>query len=310
MIIYIIKRLCQAILIIAFIACVTFFIMNIIPGGPFLSERPPSSEVLSALEAKYGLDQPIFVQLKNYLIDLVHGDMGVSFKLQKNRAVTEIIADMFPVSAKIGIIALFFSILFGIPLGCVAANNNGKWPDRLLQIITSIGISIPGFVIAIILIILFGVKLNWLPTLGLSSWQSYIMPCFVLSFYPMCYIARLTRFSMLDVINKEYIRTAKAKGLGFFAITYKHALKNACIPVITYLGPLTAAILTGGFVVESIFNIPGLGRYFVQSISSRDYPLIMGTTIFFSSLIVLMNLIVDILYRVIDPRIDLSRKAQ
>jgi oligopeptide transport system permease protein len=284
--------------------------MNIIPGGPFLSERPPSSEVLSALEAKYGLDQPIFVQLKNYLIDLVHGDMGVSFKLQKNRAVTEIIADMFPVSAKIGIIALFFSILFGIPLGCVAANNNGKWPDRLLQIITSIGISIPGFVIAIILIILFGVKLNWLPTLGLSSWQSYIMPCFVLSFYPMCYIARLTRFSMLDVINKEYIRTAKAKGLGFFAITYKHALKNACIPVITYLGPLTAAILTGGFVVESIFNIPGLGRYFVQSISSRDYPLIMGTTIFFSSLIVLMNLIVDILYRVIDPRIDLSRKAQ
>jgi len=262
------------------------------------------------LQTKYGLDQPIFVQLKNYLIDLTHGDMGVSFKLQKNRAVTKIIADMFPVSAKIGIMSLFVSILFGILLGCIAANNNGKRLDRLLQIITSIGISIPGFVMAIICIIIFGVKLNWLPTIGLNGWKNYIMPCFVLALYPTCYIARLTRFSMLDVINKDYIRTAKAKGLGSFAITYKHALKNACLPVLTYLGPLTAAILTGGFVVESIFNIPGLGRYFVQSISSRDYPLIMGTTIFFASLIVLMNLVVDILYKVIDPRIDLSRKVR
>lgn len=309
MIVYIIKRLCQALLIIILITCITFFIMNIIPGGPFLSEKPPSPEVLSAMEAKYGLDQPLFVQLKNYMVDLAHGDMGVSFKLQKNRAVTEIIAEMFPVSAKIGIISLFFAILIGIPLGCIAATHNKKWQDHLSQVITSVGISIPGFVIALLLIIIFGVKLNWLPTMGLNGWKSYILPCFSLALYPMCYIGKLTRSSMLDEINKDYIRTAKAKGLNKSAIIYKHALRNAFIPVLTYLGPLTAAILTGGFVVESIFNIPGLGRYFIQSISSRDYPLIMGTTIFFAFLLVIINLIVDLLYKVVDPRIDLSREA-
>ncbi len=306
---YVIERLVQAVVVVLLIATITFMLMNMVPGGPFLSEKAPSPQVLAALEAKYGLDKPLTVQLKTYLVDFVHGDLGVSLKMQKNRPVLDIIKDMFPVSAKIGAFALLWSIIFGIPIGCIAAYHRGKKLDSFLRVLTTLGISLPSFVVATSLMILFGVTWKLLPIVGLSSWMSYILPCFSLGFLPMCYVARLTRSSMLDVINQDYIRTARAKGVPPWLIIFKHALRNSLIPVLSYLGPLTAFILTGGFVVESVFNIPGLGRYFIQSILGRDYPIIMGTTIFLASLLVTMNLIVDILYKIVDPRVDLSRRS-
>ena len=304
---YIGSRIAQSAAILLLITCLTFLLMNMVPGGPFLSEKSPSPEVLAAMEEKYGIDKPISEQLVNYLKGIVHGDFGVSFKMQKNRPVVDIIKEMFPVSAKVGVIALILAVSIGVPMGCVAAYNRGNKIDSVLRVITTLGISVPGFVVATLLLILFGVKLSWLPTMGLKSPASYIMPCFALSFYSMCYIGRLSRSSMLDVINQDYIRTARAKGVSTFKIVFKHSLRNAFIPVLTYLGPLTAGILTGGFVVETVFSIPGLGRYLVQSVLNKDYPIIMATTIFLASLVIIMNLVVDILYKVVDPRIDLTK---
>lgn len=296
----------MALLALLIITCVTFVVMNLVPGGPFLSEKAPSPEVLAALEAKYGLDKPLGEQLVNYLKDLLHGDLGVSFRMQKNRPVTTIIGEMFPISAKVGVFAVLNAVILGIPLGCLAAYNRGKPIDSILRVIMTLGISIPSFVVATLLLVLFSVNLKILPGTGLASWKNYLMPCFALSFYPMCYIGRMTRSSMLDAINADYIRTARAKGLPSRRIIFKHALRNSLIPVVTYIGPMTAYILSGGFVVEKVFSIPGLGRYFIQSILSRDYPIIMGTTIFLAAFVIIMNLLVDVLYKVIDPRITLG----
>jgi oligopeptide transport system permease protein len=304
---FIAKRVAQALIVILLITCVTFLLMNLVPGGPFLSEKSPSPQVLAAMEAKYGLDQPVPIQLKNYIVHLFQGDLGVSLKMQKNRPVTTIIMEMFPVSAKIGIIALTIAIIFGVTMGCLAAYNRGGMVDSVLRVVMTLGVSIPSFVTATVLMILFGSVWKILPTMGLTSWASYILPCFTLSFNPMCHIGRLSRSSMLDVINQDYIRTARAKGVRPISIVFKHALRNAFIPVLTYLGPLTAGILTGGFVVETVFNIPGLGRYFIQSIMNRDYPIIMGTTIFLAAFIVFMTLLVDVLYKAVDPRVDLTK---
>ena len=296
----------MALLALLIITCVTFVVMNLVPGGPFLSEKAPSPEVLAALEAKYGLDKPLGEQLVNYLKDLLHGDLGVSFRMQKNRPVTTIIGEMFPISAKVGVFAVLNAMILGIPLGCLAAYNRGKPIDSILRVIMTLGISIPSFVVATLLLVLFSVNLKILPGTGLASWKNYLMPCFALSFYPMCYIGRMTRSSMLDAINADYIRTARAKGLPSRKIIFKHALRNSLIPVVTYIGPMTAYILSGGFVVETVFSIPGLGRYFIQSILNRDYPIIMGTTIFLAAFVIIMNLLVDVLYKVIDPRISLG----
>lgn len=296
----------MALLALLIITCVTFVVMNLVPGGPFLSEKAPSPEVLAALEAKYGLDKPLGEQLVNYLKDLLHGDLGVSFRMQKNRPVTTIIGEMFPISAKVGVFAVLNAVILGIPLGCLAAYNRGKPIDSILRVIMTLGISIPSFVVATLLLVLFSVNLKILPGTGLASWKNYLMPCFALSFYPMCYIGRMTRSSMLDAINADYIRTARAKGLPSRKIIFKHALRNSLIPVVTYIGPMTAYILSGGFVVETVFSIPGLGRYFIQSILNRDYPIIMGTTIFLAAFVIIMNLLVDVLYKVIDPRITLG----
>ena len=227
--------------------------------------------------------------------------------MQKNRPVIEILKEMFPTSAKIGLIALSWSILVGLPLGCLAAYHRGDGVDSFLRVLTTIGISVPGFVVATLLLIFFGVKLKVLPTMGLGKVSAYVLPCFSLGFNPMCYIARLSRSSMLDVINQDYIRTARAKGVPASKILFKHALRNAFIPVLTYLGPLTASILCGSFVVESVFSLPGMGRYFINSILNRDYPIIMATTIFFAALVIFMNLVVDILYKFVDPRIDITK---
>lgn len=307
---FIVQRVIAALLNILFIASVTFILMNLVPGGPFMSEKAPSAKVLATLEAKYGLDKPLPIQLVNYVKHALQGDFGVSYRMQKNRPVIDIIKEMFPVSAKLGIFAILLAVFAGVPMGCMAAYRKGKFTDSFLRIINTVGIAIPGFVLATLLLFLFSVALGWLPAIGLTSWKHYIMPVFSLSFYPMCYIARLTRSSMLDVINQDYIRTAIAKGVKPFKLIFKHTLRNAVIPVITYLGPLTAFVLTGGFVVEKVFSIPGLGRYFVNSILSRDYPIIMGTTIFLATFIIIMNLMVDIAYKIVDPRIQFGKETE
>ncbi len=306
---YIFKRILQAIGVILLVSIITFVLMDLAPGSPFASEKSQSPEVLAALNKKYGLDQPKTVQLKNFILNALKGDFGVSLKMQKNRPVVEIIKEMFPTSAKLGLLALTWATLVGVPLGCLAAYNRGKPVDSILRVVTTIGISAPGFVVATLLLLLFGVKLKLLPTMGLVGIKSYFMPVFALGFYSMCYIARLSRSSMLDAIGQDYIRTARSKGVSESKILFKHALKNAFIPVLTYLGPLTAGIITGSMVVESVFSVQGMGRYFVNSVLNRDYPIIMATTLLFATLVVFMNLVVDILYRFIDPRIDLTKGA-
>lgn len=312
---YFFKRIGMAAVTIFLVTCVTFLLMNAVPGSPWLSEKSPSAATLAALNAKYGLDQPVIVQLGKYLGNLVQGDFGVSLKMQKNRAVLSIITEMFPISAKIGAIALSWAVLVGVPLGCLAAFKRGKLTDSILRVVCTLGISVPSFVVASVLLVTFAggiASLKIFPTIFDASqgWRTYVLPCFALGFYPMCYTARQTRSAMLDSLNQEYIKTARAKGLRNNKIIFKHALRNALIPVITYLGPQVAFTFCGGFVVESVFSIPGLGRYLVQSIQNRDYPVIMGTTIFLATFIILMNVVVDILYKVADPRISLTKGGE
>lgn len=312
---YFAKRVGLALVTIFLVTCLTFLLMNAVPGSPWLSEKSPSEATLAALNAKYGLDKPVHIQLMKYLGNLVKGDFGVSLKMQKNRAVTSIIAEMFPVSAKIGALALAWAVLVGVPLGCLAAFKRGKFTDSVLRVVCTLGISMPSFVVASVLLVTFAgglAALKIFPTIfdPALGWRSYVLPCFSLGFYPMCYTARQTRSAMLDSLNQEYIKTARAKGLKNVKIIFKHALRNALIPVITYLGPQVAFTLCGGFVVESVFSIPGLGRYFVQSIQNRDYPVIMGTTIFLAAFIILMNVVVDFLYKVADPRINLTKGGE
>ena len=279
--------------------------MFMVPGGPFLAEKAPSAATLEALNQKYGLDQPKIVQYKNYMVKFVQGDMGESLK-QRGRSVSSIISSGFKVSARLGGIAIALALLVGVPLGSIAALNRGKWIDNLIVVFSTAGIAVPSFVISTVLMLIFSVKLDLLPTYGLTSWQHYIMPVIALSLYPSSYISRLMRTSMLEVLGQDYMRTARAKGLSQFKMLFKHALRNAVLPVVTYLGPLLAYTLTGSFVVEKIFTIPGLGSEFISSIINRDYTMIMGTTIFLAALIITMNLLVDIAYKLIDPRIQLK----
>lgn len=305
MIKYILKRLVYAIVTIVVVATLTFALMNLVPGGPFLSEKAISPAAQAALEAKYGLDKPLFQQYTTYMSGVLQGDFGDSLK-QRGRTVYSIISTKFPVSAKVGGIAILVSLLIGVPLGTIAAINRGKFWDSVISVFATCGIAVPSFVICTLMMYFFGVHLNLLPTRGLESWKNYIMPVISLSFYPTSYIMRLMRSSMLDVLGQDYIRTAKAKGVSRFASIFKHALRNAILPVITYIGPMTAYTLTGSFIVEKIFTIPGLGGEFIGSIGSRDYTVIMGTTIFLAALMVVMNMIVDILYKVVDARIKLK----
>ena len=308
---YIVKRFVVAILTLLIIMCVTFLLMNAVPGSPFLTEKS-TPEMIARANAKYGLDKPLYVQLWNYVKNYFRGDLGTSLKMQEGTRVSQIIFHQgkFALSLKLGIYALILAVVIGIPLGCIAAYNRGSWIDGLLRVLTTVGVAIPTFVLAALLLITFAVKLQWLPTLSssLTDAKSYIMPVISLSFYYTCYVAKLTRTSMLDAINQDYIRTARAKGVKTRSLILKHALRNSLIPVITYLGPVMAGIITGSFVVESTFSIPGLGKYFVQSIINRDYPVIMATTVVLSALVILMNLVVDIAYKIVDPRITLTSK--
>ena len=291
------------------IMTITFFLMNAVPGSPFLTEKS-TPEMIEKANAKYGLDKPLIVQLINYIKSYVQGDLGTSLKMQEGTSVNDIIfrQGKFTLSIKLGVIAIILSLVIGIPLGCLAAYHRGSWLDGLLRVVTTFGVALPTFVLATLLLATFAVKLNWLPTqsLKLDSFKSLVMPAISMSFYYTCYVAKLMRTSMLDAIHQDYIRTARAKGVKTRWVVLKHALKNSLIPVITYMGPVSAGIITGSFVVESTFSIPGLGKYFVQCVMSRDYPVIMATTVVLSALVIFMNLVVDIAYKLVDPRITLT----
>lgn len=300
--VYILKRIGLAILTVWVVITVTFFVMRIVPGGPFLSEKAVSP---AALEAKYGLDKPLMEQYWTYLKDIVTKfDFGPSLK-QRGRDVIDIIGDGMKISAKLGLIAAFIALAVGIVLGAVAALRRNKLIDKFIMVVTTAFVSMPSFIMGSLLLVVFAIKLAVLPANG-STAQGLVLPIVTLSLYPMAYITRLTRSSMLDVLGQDYIRTAKAKGVSGVKIIFGHALKNSLIPVITYFGSMLAYIVTGSLVVEQIFAVPGIGRAFVNSITNRDYPLIMGTTIVLACLIVVMNLVSDILYKVADPRINLE----
>ena len=301
---YAIRRFITSIVTLFLVIVLTFFLMQIVPGGPFLGENV-NPEVTQKLLEKYGYDQPLMVQFGNYIRALFQGDMGVSMVVKSGDSVTSVIAEHFPISAKLGLIALALAVFIGIPLGVLAAMKHNSIFDRIFIFMASLFVSVPSFIMTIALMLIFGVWLSLLPIAYLSDWTSYIMPIFGMAIYPMFNLARLTRTTMLDVTGQDYIKTARAKGLSTFKIMFKHALRNALIPVVTSMGPMIAGILTGSFVVEKVFAINGIGKYFISSITSRDYPLIMGTTIFFAVLLIACNYVVDLLYGIIDPRIKM-----
>ena len=302
---YVLKRIGLAILTIWVVITITFFVMHAVPGGPFVGEKATTPAVQAAMEAKYGLDKPVLEQYFTYLGDIVlRFDFGPSLK-QRGRQVIDIIADGMKVSAKLGLIAAFGALVVGIVLGAVAALQRNQVIDKVIMVITTAFVSMPSFIAGALLLTIFAVSLHLLPANGAQK-NGLILPVVTLGLYPMAYITRLTRSSMLDVLGQDYIRTARAKGVPGFKVIFGHALKNSLIPVITYFGPMLAYIVTGSIVVEQIFAVPGIGRAFVNSITGRDYPLIMGTTIILACLIIIMNLVSDLLYKIVDPRIELD----
>ncbi len=305
MFLYILKRIGLAILTIWVVITITFFVMHAVPGGPFVGEKATTPAVQAAMEAKYGLNKPVMEQYTTYLKDIVTKfDFGPSLK-QRGRTVIDIVGDGLKVSAKLGLIAAFAALIVGVVLGATAALRRNKIIDKVIMVITTAFVSMPSFIAGSLLLIIFSVKLGWLPANGTTA-QGLVLPVITLALYPMSYITRLTRSSMLDVLGQDYIRTARAKGVPGFRVIFGHALKNSLIPVITYFGPMLAYIVTGSLVVEQVFAVPGIGRSFVNSITGRDYPLVMGTTIVLAVLIIVMNLVSDIMYKVVDPRIELE----
>lgn len=302
---YVIKRFVTSIVTLWVVVTLTFFLIHALPGGPFDGEKQLAPQVKANLEAKFGLDKPLSHQYTMFIKNLLHGDLGPSMRYE-GRTVNDIIKYSFPASAKLGLVSVLFSVAVGVYMGITAALNQGKWQDRLTMIIATLGVTVPSFVMATFLIYLFAVKFNMLPAVGFEGPANYVMPVLALGGYSVSFVARLTRSSLLDVIRQDYIRTAKAKGLSKNVVIYKHALRNALIPIVTYIGPLTAGILTGSFVIEKIFAIPGLGREFVTGITNRDYMMILGLTVFDSAILIGANFLVDILYAVIDPRIKLE----
>lgn len=295
------KRIVIALVTVFVLATLTFFLMKLIPGDPFLSEDV-SPYVQELQREYYGLDKPIYEQYFIYMNNLLHGDLGVSLT-KAGRSVTSIIMETFPVSAKLGLISLVFAEAIGICFGIICAQFKNKWPDYLLMIVAIIGVALPSMVLGPILRYLLGVKLKVLPVTGWGTFAQIIMPAIVLGMGTIAGRTRSMRASMLSVTTQDYIKTARAKGLNAYEVVMHHEFKNSLVPILTNMGVQIASILMGSFVVEQIFLIPGLGKYFVDSISSLDYPVIMGTTIFFGTFLVVLNLIVDILYGLVDPRI-------
>lgn len=299
---YILKRIAMTFLTLFIIILLTFIFMHAVPGGPFTREKQLPPKVQEALNQKYHLDDPLPKQFFDYLKGLVRLDLGPSFKYQ-GKNVNDFISEGFPVSARLGLITLVFIVLIALPLGILAAIKNGRWQDAFVMTLATLGVTIPSFVIATALIYFFSFRLELLPTFGLDSWQGYILPVIALGGYSISFIARLMRSSLLEVMKQDYIRTARMKGQTEFKVITHHALRNALIPVITILGPTVAGLLTGSFVIEKIFAIPGMGVYFVDSVAQRDYTAIMGMTIFYATFLIVMIFLVDMFYMLIDPRI-------
>ncbi|WP_419879570.1 ABC transporter permease [Brevibacillus centrosporus] len=305
MVVFIVRRLSGIILTLLTITTLTFLLMHAIPGDPFTSEQRIPEAVLKNLYAYYGLDKPLYIQYLQYMKGIFTLDFGPSLK-SETREVIDIIWDGFPVSARLGIQAILIAVIFGITLGIIAALKQNGLIDYLSMVLAVIGISIPSFIFATLLIHYFAVTWRILPVASWGSWEHTILPSIALAMTPLAYIARLMRSSVLEVLEQDYLKTAIAKGVFGKRLILKHVLRNAILPVITVLGPISAGILTGSFVIEQIFGIPGLGKYFVSSIVDRDYPVILGTAVFFSSILVLLVFIVDISYGFIDPRIRVT----
>ncbi|GLC28725.1 ABC transporter permease [Clostridium omnivorum] len=302
---YILKRLGASLITLWVVVTVTFILSHAIPGGPFDREKPLPPEVKKNIEERYNLNKPIWWQYGDYIKNLAKLDLGPSFQ-QRGVSVNDIINRGFPVSARLGTVAIILALTIGLVLGIIAALRQGKWQDNATMLLSTLGVTIPSFVIATLFIYVFAEKLRWFPVFGLTSPRHYVLPAIALSGFSMAFISRIVRSSLLDVVRQDYIRTAKSKGLSEGSVILRHALKNAILPVVTYLGPLVAGVLTGSFVIERVFTIPGLGRFFVDSIGNRDYTAILGVTVFYSLFLVICNLVVDILYALVDPRIKLE----
>lgn len=300
---YILKRLLAVIPVLWVVATITFFLMRLAPGGPFSSEKQVPEEIMKNLEAKYHMDEPLPMQYLRYLGQVAQGDLGPSFRYT-SRTVNEIIIETFPVSAKVGLLGLLYALLLGIFSGVFAASKPNSARDYVSMAFSMLGICLPSFVIGPLFMLVFAVKLEWFNVGGWETPKDVVLPAITLGTMYAAYFARLTRAGILDVIKQDYIRTAYAKGLPAWLVMYRHTLKGGLLPTVSFLGPAAAAILTGSLVVESIFNIPGLGRFFVQSALNRDYTLVMGTVLFIALLIVIMNLLVDVAYAFLNPRIS------
>jgi oligopeptide transport system permease protein len=311
MFVYVSKRLLEAGFVIWVIATLTFLLLRFLPGGPFDSEKQLPPEIKANIEAKYGLDKPMPEQYLNYLNGLIHGDLGESYKYL-GRPVSTMIAETLPISFQLGMYSMLLAFLIGIPLGVFAASKHNTLLDNALMILAISGVALPSFIIGPLLVMVFSFGIPFSGLQGVlppALWESpvyYILPVVTLGLRPAAIIARMTRSSMLDVIQADFVRTARAKGVAAQVVLYKHVLKNSLIPVLTISGPLIAGVLSGSFVVEIVFGVPGMGKHLVQSVTNRDYPLILGLTLVFSAMLVLANLIVDLLYTVVDPRIKLS----
>ncbi len=298
---YFVTRILLAILTVFIIITITFFTMNAVPGGPFSAEKAPTAAVQAVLEERFNLDKPVGVQYLLYLRNILHGDFGVSLKT--GRPIMTVIQESFGISARLGLMAAAVAVVLGLTFGSIAALTRSGLSDRLIIFFTTLMVSVPSFVLATLLLLVFCLELKWFPVWSTSN-PSYFLPVISLAMSPMAYITRLTKSSMLDVLGQDYIRTAVSKGVPQFTVVAKHALRNALIPVITYVGPMVAYIVTGSLVVESVFTIGGLGGKFVSSINNRDYPMIMATTIFLAVLMVIATMVSDLVYKIVDPRIS------
>ena len=313
---YIFKRIGAGIVSLFVLITITFFLLHIIPGGPFspAENRNVPPQILEKITEQYGLNDPIPEQYVRYLKNLAQGNLGTSGTFcqgcsgyPEGAARPELIAQGFPVSAKVGFWGVLISLAIGVPLGVVAAVKRGKWPDGAAMVFATIGVSVPSFVICVLMMYFFCEKWKIFPSYGLTSWKHYILPVFCMAFSQIAYITRLMRSSMLETMRQDYIRTERAKGVPEFTVIGKYAMKNSLLPIITYVGPMVAALLTGTFIIEKMFSVPGLGRYFVTAISDRDYSVTLGLTLFVGALIIVVNIIVDIMYALIDPRVKIDK---
>jgi oligopeptide transport system permease protein len=302
---YVTRRLLWIIPVLLAVSIITFLFMHAVPGGPWTREKALPDAVEHRLNAQYGLDQPLYEQYARWAIGFATGNFGPSYRFQ-DRTVNDIVADGFWVTFQLGIMAFALSVLVGIPLGIIAALGHNRWPDYLTTTVSILGIATPSFILAIMLIVLFSVQLGWFPTGGWKGPETWVLPTIALAGFPIAVIARYTRASMLEVTRKDYIRTAQSKGIKDQAVVSRHMIRNALIPVITILGPTLAFLVTGSFIIERVFNIPGIGQFYLNAISTRDYSLLMAMTMLYAFAVAFLNVVVDILYAYIDPRIRYS----